>query len=62
MLEINKFLGGFEKMKSMKKLVLVELVLLASVMVLVGWKKDSMPDEGIKIKVPEMWYPYQVAK
>jgi hypothetical protein len=35
-LGINKILGGFEKMKSMKKLVLVALVLLASVIVLVG--------------------------
>ena len=40
-------------MKSIKKLVLVGLVLLASVMVLVGCKNDSVPDEGI-IKVPEM--------
>ena len=50
-------------MKSTKKLVLVGLVLLASVMVLVGCKNDSVPevpevpevpDEGINIKVPEM--------
>ena len=48
-------------MKSIKKLVLVGLVLLASVMVLlplVGCKNDSVPDEGIIdeviIKVPEM--------
>lgn len=43
-------------MKSTKKLVLVGLVLLASVMVLlplVGCKNDSVPDEGI-IKEPEM--------
>ena len=49
-------------MKSTKKLVLVGLVLLASVMVLVGCKNDSVPevpevpevpDEG-RIKVPEM--------
>ena len=41
-------------MKSIKKLVLVGLVLLASVMVLVGCKNDSVPDEGINIKVSEM--------
>lgn len=41
-------------MKSTKKLVLVGLVLLASVMVLVGCKNDSVPDEGTKIKEPEM--------
>ena len=47
MLGINKFLGGFEKMKSMKKMVLVGLVLLASVMVLlplVGCKREVDPE------------------
>ena len=39
-------------MKSMKKLVLVGLVLLASVMVLVGCKMEVEP-EGPQVKVPE---------
>ena len=41
-------------MKSIKKLVLVGLVLLASVIVLVGCKNDSVPNKGINIKVPEI--------
>ena len=40
-------------MKSMKKLLLVGLVLLASVMVLVGCKMEVEP-EGPRVKVPEM--------
>ena len=42
-------------MKSMKKMVLVGLVLLASVMVLAGCKMEAEPEpEGPRVKVPEM--------
>ena len=41
-------------MKSMKKLVLVGLVLLASVMVLVGCKMEAEGPQGPRVKVPEM--------
>ena len=42
-------------MKSMKKLVLVGLVLLASVMVLVGCKNDSVPEVPHEHSFAEQW-------
>ena len=41
-------------MKSMKKMVLAGLVLLASVMVLVGCKMEAEGPQGPRVKVPEM--------
>ena len=42
-------------MKSMKKLVLVGLVLLASVMVLAGCKNDSVPEVQHEHSFAEEW-------
>ena len=42
-------------MKSMKKLVLVGLVLLASVMILVGCKNDSVPEVPHEHSFAEQW-------